>query len=676
MKRNLLHTAVVAAMAAGSLGATSDSFAASGYQAGDFHNHTTCTDGSTSTKTLANKSLTYLDWFIDVGHSGSGNRDCRIDDFAYNGPADGQGNYWSNTIGNAAIEGDPITSTSNGAPSGTRSMWRWQSLLQFVLPDVRDESIAAGKPAFLGLEWTVPGHEHASVGVITGQFDATPSSEQMAKFEYCFGGPSNDTSKGGGRGWTCEISAANNQKLIDRFTSGNDPVAQGAPDYNGSIPAGVGVKTADNGDHVKSTAGIHWMQENNPGKSFAVQAHLERAGAFRAGNNNGYNIEHIRDWNNAGPDVAFGFESQPGHQASDDRGEYAASRPTVGLFTFGGTGCYAGAEASQPGFKFDGTPLTAADFAAGGEFSMVSDTMSPARVTVCRPGVRTAWDAMLSEGRRFWFFASSDWHNRGQFAPFDEQRRSTLDFWPGEYQKNYTFIRAANKNNPAQDIVDGLRSGNNFATAGDLIDQARFRACVGTRCATMGQTLKVRPGDNVVVSIEVRDPPGANHSPYSFPNPALLQLGVQQPLNKPELAQVDLISGVVTGMIEEAVDPVGYRRQLAPPTTVLAKSWTTADWQPRNNPWKRMKYTIPAIGQDMYVRVRGSNLPAGTPNERDANGNPLRDDFADNIACANAACPTHVNGKFDMDVEAWGDLSFHLNPIFIEVEQPLQAGNP
>ncbi|MFN7593317.1 MAG: hypothetical protein ACK5QZ_08210 [Bacteroidota bacterium] len=146
--------------------------------------------------------------------------------------------------------------------------------------------------------------------VITGQFDATPSSEQMAKFEYCFGGPSNDTSKGGGRGWTCEISAANNQKLIDRFTSGNDPVAQGAPDYNGSIPAGVGVKTADNGDHVKSTAGIHWMQENNPGKSFAVQAHLERAGAFRAGNNNGYYIEHIRDWNNAGPDVACGFVSQ------------------------------------------------------------------------------------------------------------------------------------------------------------------------------------------------------------------------------------------------------------------------------------------------------------------------------------------------------------------------------
>jgi hypothetical protein len=89
-----------------------------------------------------------------------------------------------------------------------------------------------------------------------------------------------------------------------------------------------------------------------------------------------------------------------------------------------------------------------------------------------------------------------------------------------------------------------------------------------------------------------------------------------------------------------------------------------------------MKYTIPAIGQDMYVRVRGSNLPAGTPNERDANGNPLRDDLANNIACANAACPTHVNGIFDMDVEAWGDLSFHLNPIFIEVEQPLQAGNP
>lgn len=680
MKRNVMHTAGVAAMAAAGLSATTEGFAANGYQAGDFHNHTTCTDGSTSTKTLAKKSLTYLDWFIDAGHSGSGNRDCRLDDFAYDGPADGQGNYWVNTIGAAAIEGDVVTSTSNGAPAGTRAMWRWQSLLQFVLRDIRREGFAAGKPAFLGLEWTVPGHEHASTSVITGQYNANggpPVSAEMARFEYCFGRPSDDTSQGGGRGWTCEISAANNDKLISRFTG--DPVD---PDYNGSIPAGMGVKTADNGDHVKSTATVYWRQETNPGRSYAVPAHIERAGAFESTQDRGYNIEHIRDWNNAGPDVSFGFESQPGHQASPRRGEYDPSRPSVGLTTFGGTGCYSAAEASQPGRNFDGTPLTAGDFLETGAFPEVPDDMTPARVTVCRPGVRTVWDALLSEGRRYFFFASSDWHNRGQFAPFDAERRSTLDFFPGEYQKNYTFIHTANRANPAQDIVDGLRSGNNFATMGDLIDRARFHACVRTgvgtqRCATMGQTLEVNPGDNVVVRISVRDPSGRNNSPCSFNNPALRQLGIRQPLNKPSLAQVDVITGVVTGLVDPATDPVGYRAQQAPATTVLARSWTPADWG--TGIWKSMTHTIPAVAQDMYVRARGSNLPAGTPNERDANGNPLRDDLANNILCQEAGCPLHVNGVFDMDVEGWGDLWFYLNPIFIDVQEPAlqaNAGNP
>ena len=54
-----------------------------------------------------------------------------------------------------------------------------------------------------------------------------------------------------------------------------------------------------------------------------------------------------------------------------------------------------------------------------------------------RPGVRTMWDALLGEGRRFFNFGSSDWHNRGTFGPFEPQ--STLDPWPGEYNKIYAY---------------------------------------------------------------------------------------------------------------------------------------------------------------------------------------------------------------------------------------------
>ena len=54
-----------------------------------------------------------------------------------------------------------------------------------------------------------------------------------------------------------------------------------------------------------------------------------------------------------------------------------------------------------------------------------------------------------------------------------------------------------------------------------------------TGCATMGQKLVVRPGAEIVVSIALRDPAGTNYAPYSFPNPSLLQVGINRPINSP-----------------------------------------------------------------------------------------------------------------------------------------------
>ena len=55
-----------------------------------------------------------------------------------------------------------------------------------------------------------------------------------------------------------------------------------------------------------------------------MPAHLERAGRFNPDGNNGFNIEHLRNFNNAAPQVGFGMETQPGHGASQHRGEYLA----------------------------------------------------------------------------------------------------------------------------------------------------------------------------------------------------------------------------------------------------------------------------------------------------------------------------------------------------------------
>lgn len=635
------------------------------YKTGDFHNHTSCSDGSTSVRTLTRESLSYLDWFIHVGHSGRGSRNCLISDFLYlNRDSEFNRGLWVNSLPNGAadIKGDPTFETMRTG-TAVPAMWRWQSLQEFNFQsviDVNDDPRFEGKEAFLGLEWVVPGHEHSSNTITTGQYDSlNPNADALAQFEYCFARNSDDTSGGGDQGWTCELSEAGNDKLIELFE--NRP-EEGVADYNSTLVNGI--NTSDVGEHVKSTAAVIWKEENFPGDGMAVQAHVERQGAFIPDDDEGYNIEHLRDWHTAAPYVAFGFESQPGHQAQPNRGSYNASRPTAGLWTYGGTGCYAAAEAARPGEDFDGSLLMPSDFVAGGKYPEIDDNEDPAKVTLCRPGVRTMWDAMLSEGRRYWFFASSDWHNRGSFGPMDYE--ATNDFWPGEYQEQYSYVLDHPYRDPAQEIVDSLRSGNSFAVQGQLIDRLQFTACSGGRCATMGETLRVRPGALVRVQIRMRDPVGTNNSPYTFDNPSLKQIGWYVPINKPRVAQVDLISGEVDEQLSP--DDPEYYEPLAPKSTGIDKSWGIWDLRANRKGVSRMSYRFRARN-DMYVRIRGTNIPAGTQHERDMYGNPLPDNLSNNIPCDDAACPPHINGTLDMDVEAWADLWFYSNPIFIEIEE-------
>jgi hypothetical protein len=185
-----------------------------------------------------------------------------------------------------------------------------------------------------------------------------------------------------------------------------------------------------------------------------------------------------------------------------------------------------------------------------------------------------------------------------------------------------------NPNNPARDIVDALRSGNTFSVNGQLIDKMKFVACSPRRCVTMGETLEVRPGAPVRVILNVRDPDGENKSPYSFNNPALEQIGIYQKLNKPELAHVELIKGRVTGPVPSRLSNgelnPEYFNPLAPETTHIAQQWNQSDWG--YGPVKQMVYEFLA-DEDSYIRARGSNLPPGTPNARDMDGNPLPDNL-------------------------------------------------
>ena len=228
----------------------------------------------------------------------------------------------------------------------------------------------------------------------------------MSQWEYCFDRADTDNSRGGntasatGNNWDCTNPAS---------LASTDP-ALGWKDNAKKLFQPLGAGTGDKG-HLKTVEAVKWMDEFAPQTSYYVPAHLERAGPFNPNGNNGFNVESLRDFNNAAPQIAFGMETQPGHGASDARGEYTVRRnafgttrvDSVGGTTYGGTGVY--------GAQIGGV-----------------------------------WDALLGEGRDFFFFASSDWHNRGVFGADD--RHSSQDFFPGEYQRNYTLLHPERNKKP------------------------------------------------------------------------------------------------------------------------------------------------------------------------------------------------------------------------------------
>ena len=370
------------------------------------------------------------------------------------------------------------------------------------------------------------------------------------------------------------------------------------------------------------------------------------------------------------------------------------------------------------------------------------------------------WDALLGEGRNFWFFASSDWHNRGSFGPDD--RRSTQDFYPGEYQRNYTMVRngtttscaAVDRRWPAHAATVFAASGSSSigwrssparrypgrrpAPLDAAVEAMAVAAAAAntdtdidvTGCATMGEKLMVRPGAEIVVSIVVRDPAGTNYSPYTFHNPSLLQIGVNQPLNTPVLDHIDLIRGMVTGYrTPGAPDYAGeWPRNTtgsADGTTATssavpaaAKNTTAAVIKTFNErrpgtPVRRATSDVPeddvphSGGDGVAVRAAARHQPAAGRAVRDRcqrqpAGRRLHERARHDRSCAFRArppaqrilrtacpytgteidgCPTHLTTAHDgtrnpiagqkacrYDVAAWSDLWFYSNPIYVEVQ--------
>jgi hypothetical protein len=591
MVKRSIKTVALTAMLSVSIGfAATDSADAKkkfDYVPGDFHQHTNYTDGGRPfLEVMRQNDIFGLGWWANSEHGGERNRD-------------GQGHYWDDPT---YYPENPILGDEEFS-GGHQEMWRWQSLRDYVYPDIQIvRDTYPDKTIISGLEQNVPGHEHCSTAIY--QYDDTATA--ISEFEFRFDRSDDDTSRHG------EPSLLNTPELGNVLTKTNDTKED-------------------------AILGVKWMQamkDAGIGDAWVVPAHVERAWS--------YTIEDFRNWMDAGPDVAIGFEGAPGHQTSSDRG---FGRGSLGGGTYGGTGYYV---------------------------AMVGGL----------------WDGLLAEGRKYFNFASSDYH--WQWAD------GGSDFFPGEYQKNYTYINTKAKD-PIQAVFDGNRSGNTWNVQGDLIDELAFTAKSEGKTAMMGQTLKVKKGKAVKIKIKVRDPNTPNFCPFDFNNPSLAQIGIEQPLNMPVLDHIDVIAGTITGNVPMTVfDAEGRPDPDATDYETDAQVIQTFYREYGKDKKGYLTYVMKIWPKaDMFIRLRGTNLPAGVPYETDEFGNPLADSEAnDNIY---QLMQTAENGyigpgfeegitnkmlnlmliddlriattdKLDDVVEAYADLWFYSNPIFIKVK--------
>jgi hypothetical protein len=269
----------------------------------------------------------------------------------------------------------------------------------------------------------------------------------------------------------------------------------------------------------------------------------------------------LRGWNDAAPEIAVGMAGAPGHQAIAIARDGTIGRQLP-------RGAY-GRQPTMGGFD---------------------------QMTARLGGF---WDSMLGEGRRWWITANSDSHVNW--------REGGADFWPGEYSKTYVFAPKTH-----DDIMAGIRAGRVFVTLGDLVSEVWVTATVGGEHAEIGGELHVGVGQDVEISIRVRDPAGVNHRGES-----------------PDVERVDLIVGDVLG-------PAADRTLDTNPTTRVARRFGPSDWT-REGEYLVMTHLIQALDRDIYLRVRGTD-----GNEDEPEVDPRGED-------------------------PWSDLWFYTNPVFLEV---------
>ncbi|MDY6821107.1 MAG: hypothetical protein SVN78_05755, partial [Deferribacterota bacterium] len=180
------------------------------------------------------------------------------------------------------------------------------------------------------------------------------------------------------------------------------------------------------------------------------------------------------------------------------------------------------------------------------------------------------------------------------------------------------------------EIVKGLKSGNSFAVHGDLINALEFTVKNESDSATMGDDFRLNKNSNLEITIAYKSPEINNNG------------------DKPIVHHIDLIVGDIIEKIQP--NSPDYTKDTNE-TTRIIKRFNSSDFSKTNDGWYKTTYSV-RVDKNTYFRLRGTNLAPNTPFETDQEGNPLVD---------------FKQEKLDGADEAWADLWFYSNPIFVYV---------
>jgi hypothetical protein len=331
-----------------------------------------------------------------------------------------------------------------------------------VTPDI-EQARRANRDmlVFQGLEWNIPGAEHATVFLPPG----SNTVDILRAFEAAYDGNVLATPVAqGGKG------------LIARSTSADgEPYALAALRY---LEAQV----------LAGRTEIALMLANHPARRGVDSPH------------------ELRGWRDAAPEVAIGMEGAPGHQAAgiakaaggrgDGRGYYEASP-------------------SPDSFAGYNPSATENPYRTYGGFDWMTAKLGGLWDSLLAEG-RPWWITATSDSHQVFgdtFAPGKQNHNTtgSRGTPVDTGTRQTYgDYWPGFYSR--TLVGASSRS--YVDIMRGVQSGKVIAVHGGLIDgldlRVRARSEGDNRGVTIGGRTFVRRGGDVEVTIDISLASGPN----------------------------------------------------------------------------------------------------------------------------------------------------------------------